>query len=182
MFTSSAAVVGHNGSGGDLSITGSSSSASATVGVGPNGTEYTAEVSMVNTTADIRNDTVMDVTYSNDENASINFTGLMEVPTPCHNIDHQLERKENNTYVLNVLDVRESKVGESVCVQQLTMIEYEGSFESKEPFKLEIQHNKSEIKTLEHPKFNGKKDSSSEKDSKKEGLISGLVRFLSPFF
>ena len=52
LIGSSAAVVGHNdsNSSSDMHIMSSSSSASASTAVGPNGTEWRAEVSMANRT------------------------------------------------------------------------------------------------------------------------------------
>lgn len=156
---------------------GSSSSASASTAVGENGTQWKAETSMVNRSGNITEGRLEDVSYSEDD-YRVNFTGYIQAPTPCHVIDHDVEETEDG-YILNVETVNDQtdEAGNSTrtCVQQLVMIEYDGSFSAKEDFSLEVRHNNETVETLQHPGIEKQKPG-------KKGFFRSLSRFFSSLF
>lgn len=86
---STAVVGGPNASDGELAITSSSSSASATTAVGPNGTQYEAKFSVVNRSASANQTGVINSSFDGDQ---VNFTGVVETPTPCYELSHSINR------------------------------------------------------------------------------------------
>lgn len=155
LLGSASAVVGHNGSDGELSITsgGSGSSAGSSVAAGPNGTEWRATVEM--TGKDTNTSTgLLSVNYSEGDYRMVEFDGVIESPTPCHVLDHNLENTEEDSFRLNVQTVKEELEGNNtqVCTQVITPITYEASFQTEEEFTLEVQHNNQTVDTLEYPK------------------------------
>lgn len=174
--SSATAVVGHNDSGGDVSITGAGSSASATTAVGPNGTEWTAEVSMTGRQpAENPGGSIANVSYSGDDSTGkASFTGEIVAGTPCHVIDHEVE-EENDSYVMNIQTVKEDLDNDSVCTQVLTGISYDASFEADKPYTVEVQHNGETVGSLEQPK-------AEEKSPDESGTIAKLLNWLSGIF
>lgn len=153
LLGTASAVVGHNGSDGELSITsGGSSSASSSVAAGQNGTEWRATVEM--TGRDTNASTgISSVNYSEANYRKVEFNGVIEAPTPCHVLDHDLENTSENSFRLNIQTVREELDGNNTqtCAQVITPITYEARFQTEEQFTLEIQHDNQTVETLEYP-------------------------------
>jgi hypothetical protein len=157
MVSGATAVVGGpEPSDGEMTIMGqgSSGSASASTSVNENGTEWRAETSMVNRSSNITEGRLEDIQYSQ-QDYSVDFTGHIQAPTPCHVIEHQVTESENG-YVMDVktrYDETDEESNETIqpCAQQLVMIEYDGSFSAPESFKLEVRHNNETVDTLYHP-------------------------------
>jgi predicted small secreted protein len=173
--SSTAAVVGHNGSGGDVSITGSSSASSSTA-VGPNGTEWTATVSMEDRQAvENQNGNIANVSYSGDDSTGkASFTGEIVAGTPCHVINHEV-KEEGDTYILNIKTVKDELDSDRMCAQVLTGISYDASFEADKPYTVEVQHNGETVGSLEQPK-------AEEKSPDKKGALRKLLNWLSSLF
>lgn len=149
MIPSTLAVVGGPEPGeGEMAITSSGSSASASQAVGPNGTEWKAEVSMVNRTGNVSEDRIEDISYGED-NYSVEFTGYITAPTPCHTISHEVEESEDG-YVMQIETVKEQD-NRTACLQVLTMIEYDAEFSTDEAFELKVRHGNETVDTLYHP-------------------------------
>ncbi len=150
LFSTAAAVVGGPDPGeGEMAITSTGSSASASTAVGPNGTEWHSEVEMVNRSPNVtEGDRVENISHSKDETT---FSGHIQAPTPCHVIDQETEKLSEQSYRMNVQTVEQDIENESqVCTQQVVIIEYEASFEAASPYSLEIQHNNQTVDTLEN--------------------------------
>ncbi|MFB6208477.1 MAG: hypothetical protein ABEJ69_03940 [Candidatus Nanohaloarchaea archaeon] len=147
LLSMAGAVVNYSGPEDQPHIMGGSS-ASATTGVGPNGTKYTAKVEMRNRTGNITDERLENINYSK-SGETVTFTGYIQAPTPCHTIDSDVE-KENNSYNLNVVTVAPSD--DRACVQQLTMIKYEGEFSTDGEFTVVVQHDGKTIESLESPR------------------------------
>jgi hypothetical protein len=138
MVSGATAVVGGpEPSDGEMTIMGqgSSGSASASTSVNENGTEWRAETSMVNRSSNITEGRLEDIQYSQ-QDYSVDFTGHIQAPTPCHVIEHQVTESENG-YVMDVktrYDETDEESNETIqpCAQQLVMIEYDGSFSAPE--------------------------------------------------
>lgn len=167
LITPAIAVVGHNGSDGDMSITSSGSTASGTTAVGPNGTEYSAKVSMdgrvqQNTSDRIRSETI--------SSRQVSFKGTIEAPTPCYVIDHEVEEKEEG-YVLNIKTVEEG--GDGPCTQVVTGINYDAEFEAEPGYELEVQHNGQQIET-----YQTTSDSGDSNDKEKKSFWQQILEFL----
>lgn len=157
---------------------GSGSSASASKGVSENGTQWTAEVSMVNRSGNVTENRLEGISYSGDE-YKVEFTGHIQAPTPCHVIDHEIQ-EDGDDYILNVKTVNDeldndSNESEGVCVQQVTMIEYDGSFSSPDRFTVEVRHNNETVNTLEHPGIDVEPEP-------KKGFMRSLKKFFSGLF
>lgn len=172
-----AGVVGYNGSedGPHIMSSGSSSSASSSTSVGPNGTEWTAEVSMAGRSSTNISDTVHNTNFSDQKQVS--FEGQIVAPTPCHILDHEVTQASDSSYILNIKTVKDELDNQSVCTQVLTGIDYEASFETDTPFKLDVKHNNQSIKVLTSPGYE-------EEDTKKnqQGLLEGFINWLRNLF
>ncbi|MFB6190406.1 MAG: hypothetical protein ABEJ91_02430 [Candidatus Nanohaloarchaea archaeon] len=172
--SSTAAVVGHNNSGGDVSITGSSG-ASGSTAAGPNGTEWTAKVSMVKRTQYINGTGRLgDVNRSGQESIRTSWTGWISAPTPCHVIDHEVKEK-NGKYVINIKTVRDELDRDRACAQVISGIMYSASFEAGKPYTLEIRHDGETMDTI-----NQEEQEPVHRDE--SGFISKLLNWLSRLF
>ncbi|MFB6208960.1 MAG: hypothetical protein ABEJ56_02360 [Candidatus Nanohaloarchaea archaeon] len=151
MVTSVSAVVGGpEPEDGEMAITGSGSSASATTAVGPNGTEWKSSVKMRGRSPRTVNETLENVSFRNDSH-EVEFSGNIEAPTPCHVIESEVN-ETGEGYVLNIKTVNEADLGNgSACIQQIGMINYDASFSTGEDFSLEVRHNNETVRELEHP-------------------------------
>lgn len=164
LTASSAAVVGHNGSNNsDLSIT-SGSSASATTGVNQNGTQYTAKVEMNGRSNNQTDNEVRNVNFPQNK---VEFEGTVTAGTPCHTVDHELN-KTDNSYTLNIVTVKEDP--DQVCAEVITGINYDAEFEAEPGFQLEIQHNGETIENVQ--------DRTVEKEPENKSLIEKLLEIL----
>lgn len=147
LFTGTAAgVVGYDGPQDQPHIMGSSSSASATASVGPNGTEFHSTVKMEGRSPQISEDNVSAVNYSEDK---LSFEGSIQAPTPCHTIDQETEEKGNQSYTINIVTTQEDS--SEVCTQQRVMINYKGSFEKERPLDVTIKHEGKTVETFHNP-------------------------------
>jgi hypothetical protein len=150
LISAATAIVGGPEPGeGEMAIMSSGSSASATSAVGPNGTKWSSSVKMAGRNTNIADgDRVENITYSESETT---FSGQIQAPTPCHVIDHEVEKLGDQSYSMNIQTVKDDLDNESqVCTQQVVMIKYDGSFEDGAPYSLEIQHNNETVDTLEN--------------------------------
>ncbi|MFP4038349.1 MAG: hypothetical protein ACLFTA_01040 [Candidatus Nanohaloarchaea archaeon] len=148
LITGAAAVVGHNGSDGEVSIT-SGESASSTTEVTENGTEYTARVSMTGQTQNETGNRVRNATYSE---SGVTFQGAIKAPTPCHVIDQDVKETGENRYSLHIKTKKDSLENRSqACTQVVTNINYSAEFEASPGFQLEVKHDGQTMETLEEP-------------------------------
>lgn len=170
---SAAAVVGQEEpDDGEMAIT-SGQSASASSSVTQNGTEWRAEVSMTgNSTEDIE-DAVLNPEYSENEFKIVNFEGRITAPTPCHVLEHEVNKTSENSYILNVQTVDTS---DGVCAQVVTGINYNASFETQDTFDLEVQHDGETVDTLEYP------EEDTSEDGESDGIFQGFVTWLRGLF
>ncbi|MFB6294457.1 MAG: hypothetical protein ABEI97_01740, partial [Candidatus Nanohaloarchaea archaeon] len=83
---------------------------------GEDGPTFHLTIAPVNTTGTITEDRVSDVTRGA---RYVEFTGHIQVPTPCHSLDTMSEQ-DGNTLVLTV----DSTAGDGPCVQQTVMKQY----------------------------------------------------------
>lgn len=187
----SAAVVSEDGASkdcppGEMCVTGASSSSTATgtVAVGPNGTEYESKVSMTGSTClEPPADGVSNVTFADQESSreSVSFNGEIQTPNPCHNIEAETLEVSPGIYRLNITSVKPDQQGP--CTQCLGAVRYDASFEADKPFKLEIAHEGENIDTLEHPDYGQNKsdkvDGPNENGS--SSLVTGVMNWLRSF-
>lgn len=174
IYSGTAVVGGPEPEEGEMAITSTGSSASASTSVGPNGTEWEAQVSMLNSTQNISEDRLENIVYSK-ENHSVSFNGHITTPTPCHTIEHEVSETDEG-YVMNVITEQQSQAAgknETLnCIQVMTMIEYEAEFSTGDDFKLDVRHDNQSVEVLELK---------SEKESK-NSLMDILRNFISSFF
>lgn len=158
-------VVGHNSSEGQIGIT-SGSSASGTTGVGPNGTEYTAQVSMDGRSPNSTSDVIRSESISS---SAVSFNGTIRAPTPCHVIDQEV-KETRDSYIINIETVKDPMTN-TTCAEMITGINYHAEFKAETGFTLQIQHNGEEINT-----FNTVSDRVNRNQEK--GLIQMILDFL----
>ncbi|QKQ98301.1 hypothetical protein GKQ38_02095 [Candidatus Nanohaloarchaea archaeon] len=174
---STAVVGGPNASEGEYVIMDSSSSASGTSAVGPNGTVYSTTFSVVNgsTTADQTG-----VINSSFENNTVHFTGVYQTPTPCYDLSHSVE-KSGESYVFQVTAEAEN----GTCTQVIAYHKYKASFEAGEPYELTVKHGNESVNTLTHPDYSSDSsdtDHSDEDTGGVRGPIASFFHFLSNLF
>lgn len=170
---STAVVGGPNASDGELAITSSSSSASATTAVGPNGTQYEAKFSVVNRSASANQTGVINSSFDGDQ---VNFTGVVETPTPCYELSHSINRSGDGQYSFTV----EKEEENGTCTQVIAYHRYEASFTAEEPYQLIVNHGNSSVETLTHEEYS---ETDSEDDAEKSrGPIAGFFDFLNSLF
>lgn len=142
----SSVVGGPNASDGEFAITSTGSSASATTAVGPNGTEYEAQFSVVNRSTSTNQTGVINSSFDGD---TVNFTGVVETPTPCYKVNHSIDRTGDGQYSFTVNTEEEN----GTCTQVIAYHKYEASFTSEQPYQLEVNHVNSSVKTFTHPDY-----------------------------
>lgn len=173
----SAAVANYNGSQentntkGEMHIMGASS-ASATSAAGPNGTQYYAEISETNTSGTITNESVSLVNRT--EN-SINFTGKIQAPTPCHTLTHDVTR-DNGSISLNI----SLESSDSICVQQVVMKEYDGYVKAEGLENVTVSHEGEQMGLFETAK--SEQTGEPEEDTEEKVFFNGVLGWFSGFF
>jgi len=170
--TAAAVVGGPEPSDGELAITSSGSSASATSTVESNGTKWSSSIKMKDRISNISEGEILKNVSLSDSKAS--FTGYIQAPTPCHVIDQETQKIDNSSYLMNIETVKENE--SRICTQQIVMIEYIGSFEAEAPYSLEIRHNSQTIDTLE------KTVGGEGTEDDKEGVIQTFLSWLENLF
>lgn len=173
------AVVGHETPEGQMGIM-SSGSSGASKAVTPNGTMWTAELSMANRSRTALNDSVFNTSYTENREKKVSFTGSITAPTPCQVLEHEVKEGGNNSYVMNVKTVKEELDGNRLCTQVLTGIEYDASFQTDEPFTLEVRHDGDKVRTLEYPERNNLEPHSDP--GRQVPLMGGILNLFSEMF
>jgi len=174
--TATAVVGGPEPDEGEMAImSGGSSSASGSVAAGPNGTEWRATVEMAgrnpNSSA---GDNVGNISYAGNQTT---FTGQIQAPTPCHVLEQEVEKLDGQNYRINIQTVKDDLDNETgVCAQQVVMINYDGSFETGAPYKLEVQHNNQTVETLQNGEIN------EETKKQNNGALSSFFNWLANLF
>lgn len=177
LVTAAGAVVNEDGSSpssntdeGEMAIT-STGSAGATTSVGPNGTEWSSEFSTAGSQCLSGNST--GVTNSSFETSgdtySVSFEGMVETANPCHTLEHEITETDSGHYTMNITSEAEN----GTCVQCVGGVNYQASFQTGEPFTLEVRHDGEEVEELEHPENENEEPSDTE--SQEKGFVEGIV-------
>lgn len=161
-----------------------SSSASGTAAVGPNGTEYSSNFETVSSGCATGNmsDRVYNESFSTLESSPpqyrVNFEGVIITSNPCHTIDHEITKEGDNTFVMNVT----TESSDGLCTQCVGMIEYEASFTNHgETYDLEIRHDGKEVRTLGFPESENSEDSD-ESEVEQRNVFTGVFNWLKSIF
>lgn len=88
---------------------------------------------------------VISAEYSENQ-SQVNITGLIQTPTPCYTVQHQLTEESENQYTINIITVPDDS---EVCIQCIGGITYNGVVDMEEPFTLNIEHNGEHVETVE---------------------------------
>ncbi len=88
---------------------------------------------------------VISTEYS-ENSTRVNFAGLIQTPTPCYTVEHQLVEESENEYTVNIVTVPDDS---EICIQCIGAVTYNGSVELEEPFTLNIEHNGEHVETVE---------------------------------
>lgn len=174
IYSGTAVIGGPEPGEGELAITSAGSSASSSASVGPNGTEWEAQVSMVNRTQNLTDDRLENIVYSGD-NHSVRFNGYITTPTPCHILGHEVSETDDG-YVMNIITQSQTQGAGSNqtqnCIQVLTMVEYEAEFSTDQDFKLDVRHDNQSVEVLELK----------SEDRESSSFMEKLRNFLSSLF
>jgi hypothetical protein len=171
---SASAVVGHNGSEGDLSITSSSSASEA---VSANGTQWESTFSESAT----RNNSTGLNSYEFSGN-SVNFSGVFQAPTPCHALNSEVKKGSENSYRF-IITSEVSSDDDQVCAQVISYRVYNASFQTDEPFKLEVLHGNESVEILTHPDYDiAGPDPKPVPDRQSSNPISAFIDWVKGFF
>jgi len=176
IFSASAVVGGPKPDEGELAITSSGSTASGTTAVGPNSTSYSSTIEMAGRNPNISiEEEIENITYSENK---VSFSSRIQAPTPCHVLEHKIEKVEEDSYRINVQTVKDQLDNQSVCAEQTLMIKYEGSFEAETPYTLEIRHNNQTVDTIEASDIAGP----NPKDTREKTLVSRVMDWIGNLF
>lgn len=125
---------------GELGITSDAGRSDQSFG-GEDGPQYQLTLTTTNTTPELMDDRIEDIHRSG---RAVEFTGYIQVPTPCHDLITS-SSESNHTLTLTV---SAESTGE-VCVQQVVTKQYRLDLQSTEPFRLEVRHDDTHVRTLE---------------------------------
>ncbi|MFB6180441.1 MAG: hypothetical protein ABEJ93_01050 [Candidatus Nanohalobium sp.] len=144
LASTAGAVVYENGSSpsnnvkdGEMAIT--STEASATT-AGPNGTQYTVKLWETGQLSNITEDRLRNIST---KYIQLSFTGLIDSPTPCHKLKHNITGSDDS-FTLNIY-LEESN---QTCIQQKVMKKYRLEMENNRPFTLKVQHKGETLQKL----------------------------------
>jgi len=165
------AVVGHNNTkdNGQMEITTKGSTAGSTTAVGPNGTQYSAKVSIEGRNRSSTEDQIRSETISS---SKVEFAGTIQAGTPCHTVDHEVNETDEG-YTINMQTVKEAKEGQ-LCTQVVTGINYNAEFEAETGNTLEVQQNGETVETFQTVSDKGDKN----KDKGKKSMVQQILNFL----
>ena len=144
------AVVGNNASG-DMTIMDGGSSASASQGISPNGTIWTAEVAMTNQSLSNATHGIENISYRvNDGFDTVTFQGVYAAPTPCHTLDHTVNDTGEERYTIQIIADSTLDEGEA-CADVMTPMSYDTSFGADHPETLTVKHGDETVETITFP-------------------------------
>ncbi|WP_347721401.1 hypothetical protein [Candidatus Nanohalococcus occultus] len=168
LIGSTAGLVG-SGNSGDMSITAASSS-STSVATDGNGTSYRVDITQVNQSATLTNESV---SMTNRTENSVSFEGFIQSPTPCHTLTQDVSKNQS----LLEIDIDLEDSGE-VCTQQVVMKEYEGRAEMDDLSEVVVKHRGETMAVFET------EESSTENNEEDEtqGSFRKLMSWLSSLF
>ncbi len=178
----------HNNTGdGDMAITTHSGSSASSSGSGSaRGTEGTngsdtlweAHISMTNRSQNLsQTGTITDISFhdTTGDKQEVLFTGYMQVPTPCHVIDHEVE-EDADGYVFTVKTHEPDS--DHMCAQVVTTVEYNASFEAGAPYTVTVKHGDQTVDTLTSPE----QEPGPEQPEQRGSVFSGLLNWLRSLF
>lgn len=185
-----------NDTGGENVFTATHSGSSASASTGGSGAtseedgiHWAAEVSMTDRSQNLSAaGTLDDVTFEqtfvdriegdSETRYKVSFTGYTQVPTPCHVIDHEVTEQDDGSFVLTLTA---SPPGDDrFCAQVVTLVEYEASFETGEPFNLTVNYGTETVDTLKWPQ--PEQDPGLPADPHRQGWMTGLWNWLQGLF
>lgn len=170
---------------GDISITGTDSGATAESAGGSgaaseaDGTEWRAQFTTVDRTQNTTDDTLENVSFHDTGNGTqtAQFTGHIQMPTPCHTIGHQVEKTDDG-FTLTI--TRHQPDEDRVCTQVVTAVTYDAWFEADAPYTLTVKHGDTTVDTLQSPE--PVEDPQSPAQPQQQGFFAGLWNWLTGLF
>lgn len=162
IVSGAAAIIDHNSTGEDVSI--KSSPQTTTYENNQNDTQYSVQVEMRDSSMNQTGNQIRNITHSE---RSIAFEGTITAGTPCHIIEHEINRAEEE-YVLNIKTVRDELDSNQACAEVITGLNYDAEFEAQPGFTLEIKHDSETVETVTH-KF---------EETQRMSLIQRILNFL----
>jgi hypothetical protein len=145
--------------------------------VSPNGTRWSSTFSE---TATRNNSTgVNSYEFSDD---SVNFSGVFRVPNPCYTVKGEVVKASDNSYEFLVKAIDSSEENQS-CAQVISYRGYNASFQTDEPFELEVLHGNESVETLRHPDLDtAEPEPEPLPEGQNSNPISKLVSWVKNFF
>jgi hypothetical protein len=142
---------------GDMAITahsGSSATAASGSVAADDGTAWRSEFAMTDrsqTTGSADTLTNVSLSDTDSDRRAVAFTGQIQVPTPCHTVDHDVTATDNG-YVLTV--TADEPADGQMCAQAVSTVTYSASFAAEAPATVTVTHGGTTVDTLEIPENN----------------------------
>ena len=137
---------------GEVAITGTGGSSSATTSVNENGTQYHVEFSNVNSSCMSGN---MSTSFEfgdfqeTERGLSVDFSGTVSTANPCTTIETNVSKKSEGVYSMELLE----KSGNGTCIECVGANEIEGSFATEGEYRLEVTNDGEELASTETPEY-----------------------------
>lgn len=168
-----AVVGGPNASDGEMAIT-SGGSAEATTGVGPDGKIYRTSIETTESSCLTGNQStgIRFGEFSESGNFTrIEFSGTVQTPNPCHEVTLDVSEESSNVYRVDIKEVSRN----GTCVTCLGGISFEGYFEAKDDYRLEVFHEGDNL-------FNKSTEGFSTEEPENTGFWRTMMQFLNSLF
>lgn len=150
---SATAVVGGPEPGeGEMAITSTGGSSSATTAVTENGTNYHVELSNVNSSCmsgNMSTNFELGDFQETDRGLSVDFSGTVSTANPCRTIETNISETSENVYRMELVE----KSGNGTCLNCVGAREIEGSFAADGEYRLEVTKDGEELASTETPDY-----------------------------
>ena len=167
----SAVVGGPEAGDGELAITKSGSSASASASVGPNGTEWRSSVSNMNSSCMTGNQSQSvsfgDFYQSEENMTKIEFSGVLESSNPCHEVVVNVSKSSENVYEVELVEKSTGRI----CTSCIGALNFEASFQAPGDYRAVFKNSGEEIAVKETPGFENTTSDSDDPQSPKEESV-----------
>ena len=165
LIVSGSAVVGGPNPDDGMGITSSDGSSSPPPGASSEETEYISYFSVFNVTQS--NETgITDFSWEND---TVSFDGVYRTPTPCYDLQHDVDRNGNSYQ----FDISSTETGNGTCAQVVTYQEYRANFTADHAYELNVTHNGEQVEVFQHPDLG---------EEPEQGFFSQLIGLLIGLF
>ncbi len=113
------------------------------------------------------------ISYSENATRGVNFSGYLQLPTPCHEPHRLVTKHREDFFYFNMIADKPDDYNYSSCTQQDTWVRYNATFETDKPFKLVISYPNGSENVLNHPDHDLLDSRNSSKECMRDSDCSG---------